>query len=61
MPNNSSKRILIQYASGPEYEQLLSLTSAIHARYCLRHDICHRIDHAPAGLGRSPHWRKVNC
>jgi hypothetical protein len=54
-----SRRVLIQYAFGPEHEALLSLTRDIHARYCRRHGIDYRIDNAPTSAGRSPHWRKV--
>ncbi len=59
MQRVSPRRILIQFALGPEHERLLSLTREIHAEYCLRHGIDYRIDNSPASGGRLPYWRKV--
>ncbi len=52
-------RTLIQYASGPEHENLLALTFEVHSRYCRQHGIEYWIDNTPDTKGRSPHWRKV--
>jgi Methyltransferase domain/Nucleotide-diphospho-sugar transferase len=50
---------LVQYAVGAPWEQLLSMTSALHHSYCRQWQAEYFFDDKERPRNKRPHWRKV--